>query len=96
MLSAMIGEAVDEATVLQKPELKGLLISTQINRPELSLFEAQNSVLDIQKNAIQTKNMPHVGLFLQGGYSQPGLNMLNGGFEPYYGRKCSYWQTEQL
>jgi hypothetical protein len=48
MLSAMIGEPVDEASVLQKPELEGLLISAQINCPELSLFEAHNEKKQIK------------------------------------------------
>lgn len=84
MLSAMIGESMDEKTRLIKPDVENLLISTQINRPELQLFEAQQNLFDSQKSIITSNYMPKLGLFLQGGYGRPGLNMLDSDFSPFY------------
>ncbi|MCX6309421.1 MAG: TolC family protein [Bacteroidia bacterium] len=84
MLAAMIGEKMDANTVLIKPlnALPGEKLS--IKRPELGLFNAQLNLLDNQTQLEQTAIMPKFGLFLQGGYGRPGLNMLATGFSPYY------------
>ncbi|MDR1866532.1 MAG: TolC family protein [Bacteroidales bacterium] len=83
MLSAMMGSPPGHLPVLLKPEPPQRLTES-INRPELYLFDAQSRLFDSQKDALRSRNLPHVGLFLQGGVSQPGLNMLDGGLSPYY------------
>ena len=84
MLSAMIGTKVDNSQQLVKPKADALLSSYEIKRPELNLFEKQDAQLDIQKQMLQAKNMPKFGLFVQGAYANPGLNMLKNEFTPYY------------
>ena len=54
------------------------------NRPELALYSAQNRLLDQQLKSLDTYLRPRLGLFLQGGYGNPALNMLKSGFEAYY------------
>lgn len=54
------------------------------NRPELALYSAQNRLLDQQLKSLDTYLRPRLGLFLQGGYGNPALNMLKNGFEAYY------------
>lgn len=84
MLSALIGEEITEGTTLIKPDTNLRLQSSTINRPELQWYEAQYNNLEIQKKLLNAKNMPKLGLFVQGGYSNPGLNMLKSEFSAYY------------
>lgn len=83
MLSYMIGETIDLQSVFVKPEAN-LLVSNEINRPELLLFESQNKLFESQKRMVKTAYMPKVNLFLQGGVGRPGLNMLDPDFDTYY------------
>jgi outer membrane protein TolC len=83
MLAIMIGETIDDKTILMKPDA-GLALSPTNNRPELQLFEAQNSLFDSQKDLIKSSYMPRLGLFLQGGAGRPGLNMLSRELDPFY------------
>lgn len=85
MLIAMIGESIKEDTYLMKPSAaESVSLSETINRPELQLFDAQSNLFETQKSIINSKNMPKLGLFIQGGYSNPALNMLKSEFTPYY------------
>jgi outer membrane protein TolC len=85
MLSAMIGEPIKENNHLIKPSAaESSSLQATINRPELQLFEAQNKLFETQRSMIDSKNMPKLGLFVQGGYGNPGLNMLKNEFTPYY------------
>jgi outer membrane protein TolC len=84
MLSAMTGTKIDESTDLIMPTLVRPETDKSLNRPELNLFDAQLKLLDTQTSLEQTAIMPKFGLFLQGGYGRPGLNMLSDGFSPYY------------
>ena len=84
MLSALTGEKMEANALFVKP-LNSLPDDKQpIKRPELSLFDAQLHLLDNQTQLEQTAIMPKFGLFLQGGYGRPGLNMLATGFSPFY------------
>ncbi len=84
MLAAMIGEPVDEQTTFAKPAAEQVMLPTQINRPELQLFDAQTALFESQKSAVTSSYLPKVSLFLQGGYGRPGLNMLSNNFDPFY------------
>ncbi|MDR0547145.1 MAG: TolC family protein [Dysgonamonadaceae bacterium] len=83
MLGIMTGEKLDASSVFQKPETSSaiMLDLTLINRPELKLFEAQNRMFDSQKSLIKSSYLPKLGLFVQGGYGRPGLNMLTNEFD---------------
>ena len=85
MLSALIGEEIKEGTSLVKPSFaEEASLSSTINRPELRLFEAQSNLFETQKSMVDAKNLPKLGVFVQGGYGNPGLNMLKNEFSPYY------------
>lgn len=47
------------------------------NRPELRLFNAQKRLADAQEKALNSQLMPKLGLFAQGYYGYPGLNMFD-------------------
>jgi outer membrane protein TolC len=82
MLSLMIGQKLDDNTVLETPAVP--LLSNAINRPELLYYNYRNKLLDIQQRQIQTRNRPKLSLFVQGGYGRPALNLLNNEFDFYY------------
>lgn len=85
MLSAFIGESISDAIRLIKPSFELINSETPtIKRPELFLFTAQNDFFESQKKSIYASSLPKVGLFFQGGYGKPGLNMLNNEASPFY------------
>lgn len=83
MLSTFIGKPLADSVSLVRPDEADVSVVVN-NRPELSLYNAQNRLLDQQRNVLDTYLRPHVGLFLQGGYGNPALNMLKNKFEAYY------------
>ena len=74
MLSTFCGIEVNN---IQKPQVKaedgGLMADN--HRPELKALDAQIDVLNAQEKALNAALMPKVGLFAQGYYGYPGLNM---------------------
>lgn len=84
MLSVLIGEPINEGVILEKPNVDGDVLTKDIKRPELYLFEAQHKDLETQKRFIKIGYMPKFGLFATGGYGRPGLNMLEDKFAAYY------------
>lgn len=85
MLSAFTGIKIDENSSLVTPQVNlSFLNEIQIKRPELKLFEAQNQLYDSQVSLLNAGNLPRIGVFLQGGYGQPGLDMFKDGFSPFY------------
>lgn len=83
MLSTFIGKPLGDSVSLVRPDEADVSVVVN-NRPELSLYNAQNRLLDQQRNALDTYLRPRVGLFLQGGYGNPALNMLKNKFDAYY------------
>lgn len=82
MLGLFINKQLDQNTVLDKPQ--SLPPASSINRPELNFFELQKKSTIIQDRLISAKNLPRIGLFLQGGFGKPALNLLKNQFEAYY------------
>lgn len=83
MLSTFIGKPLGDSVSLVRPGEADVSVVVN-NRPELSLYNAQNRLLDQQRNVLDTYLRPRIGLFLQGGYGNPALNMLKNKFEAYY------------
>lgn len=83
MLSTFIGKPLGDSVSLVRPDEADVSVVVN-NRPELSLYNAQNCLLDQQRNVLDTYLRPRIGLFLQGGYGNPALNMLKNKFEAYY------------
>ena len=82
MLSLFIQRNLGENTTFQKPE--NILIQDENKRAELKLFELQKQGLEEQKANINSKNLPKLGAFFQGGYGKPGFNMLKNEFDLFY------------
>lgn len=81
MLALLIGQSVDESTVLETPSMPEL--SREINRPELGLFEVQQRSFDVQNRLLSARINPRLSVFAQGGYGRPALNMLSNTFDFY-------------
>ena len=85
MLSLLTGEELSPETTLEKPVPEKMVnAASEIHRPELSLFDAQTTGLNVQEKALNVRHLPRFGLFVQGAYGNPGLNMLKNEFSPYY------------
>lgn len=74
MLSTFCGM---EVTEVRKPQVKadGGDVMAENRRPELKALDAQLSVLNAQEKALNAALMPKVGVFAQGFYGYPGMNM---------------------
>ena len=85
MLSLLVGEALSPETVLEKPVPQSTVSAvSEIRRPELALVDAQGAGLQVQEKALNVRHLPQFGLFVQGAYGNPGLDMLKNEFSPYY------------
>jgi outer membrane protein TolC len=83
ILSAFVGERIAGDTPLEMPlELNNQTdFSNNLEqRPEIKLFDSQVKLFETNKKMLTAKNMPKIGLFAQGGYGRPGLNMLSNKF----------------
>jgi len=77
-LSVLIGEIIAEDANLIRPKGEILLGQASFDkRPELAVFSAQETLLDSKKDIIRAGLKPRIGLFIQGGYGKPSLNMFN-------------------
>lgn len=84
MLSIFIGKDIVSGTTLEKPADTFESTSLVNNRPELRWFDAQGGQLNVQESSLKTRFHPRFGLFVQGAYGNPGLNMLKDDFSAYY------------
>ncbi|NDV84818.1 TolC family protein [Bacteroides sp. 51] len=84
MLSLLIGEEINRETKFLKPVTTEVTLANEINRPELLWFDAQRESLDASESSLRVRNRPNLGLFVQGAYGNPGLNMLKNEFSPFY------------
>lgn len=81
---------INSTTILEAPtsEIK----SENGLRPELVFFELQNEQIESSKSVLAKSNSPKLYAFGQAGYGNPGLNMLDNSFQPFYivGLKTSW------
>jgi Outer membrane protein len=85
MLSAMIGIVLTDEVALEKPA--ATILETDgatLKRPEVGLFDRQLYLIDHQSAMVKSGTLPKIGLFAQGGYGRPGLNMLQSDFSAFY------------
>lgn len=82
-LSDLIGKEIEANTSLKNPNLKPTL-NSEIKRPELELFDLKKQQIEFSEQLMSKQNMPKLMGFGTGGYGNPGLNMLDNSFQPYY------------
>ena len=82
MLALLIGQPVDESTVLTLPEQ--LPVTPGIKRPELKQFDLQKKSFDIQEQQLRSAYTPKLSAFAQGAYGRPTLNIIKNEFGPWW------------
>lgn len=82
-LSSLIGGAIHTETEFQKP-LLSIVESSDLNRPELGVFNLQKQEIGQKQNILSKSLAPKLIGFATGGYGNPGLNMLKNDFTSYY------------
>jgi outer membrane protein TolC len=83
VLGILCGEEFNLESVLERPDLEGLL-EEEGARPEYLLFELKEASMEANKELIGKKRMPVLYAFGQTGYGKPGYNMLSGEWDFYY------------
>jgi len=81
-LSLLIGKELSEDIKLARPEV--FLGTTESKRPEFQLFDLQQEQIDFSSQLLSKSNLPKLNAFAQGGYGNPGLNMLDNSFSTFY------------
>lgn len=83
MLGRLVGKDLSGEKLVE-PETDITEKTFEINRPELSLYDAQLSQNSIQAKELKTRMSPKFNFSFQLGAGHPGLNMLGNDFQPYY------------
>ena len=84
-LGQVIGQKVDTSSVLSLPfDTTQFVPSNQIDRPELNMYAANQSLLSREMDQTKVMNIPKLSAFAQGMYGRPGLNIFKNQFEPNY------------
>ena len=81
---------MDATTVLETPNSEREAVNGI--RPEIVFFDLQNEQIESSKSVLAKSNSLKLYAFGQAGYGNPGLNMLDNSFQPFYivGLKTSW------
>ncbi|UAB74911.1 TolC family protein [Mesoflavibacter sp. SCSIO 43206] len=82
-LSSLISKPLNDSVVFQNPLVETGL-QTELARPELELFQLKKEEITTSENVLSKQNAPKLLGFASGGYGNPGLNMLDNSFQPFY------------
>lgn len=82
-LATLTVSPIEENVLLTNPN-NSVDFTAATNRPELQLFDFQNEQIELSKTIISKNQLPKVNAFAQAGYGNPGLNMLDNSFQPFY------------
>lgn len=82
VLGLLINQQLDETTVLEQPKTPTL--SSEIKRPELTLYDLQKKTYDVQSKQLETGLMPLISAYFDGSYGRPTLNTVSNDFGPFW------------
>jgi outer membrane protein TolC len=82
-LSSLIGKDINRNSSFEKTIIV-TEFNTEISRPELELFQLKKEQIETSENLISKENSPKLIGFANGGYGNPGLNMLDNSFQSFY------------
>jgi len=82
-LSSLTNAEINGKTKLEKPSLI-IDFDKKSNRPELKLYNLQSEQIESSLIILSKNKLPKVNAFGQAGYGNPGLNMLDNSFQPFY------------
>jgi outer membrane protein TolC len=71
VLEALSGIKIDNDTRLELPETGILPYEDAVTRPEIDLYDARESTLEVEKDLLTARQLPRISAFAQGGYSDP-------------------------
>ncbi|MDW7693595.1 TolC family protein [Flammeovirgaceae bacterium SG7u.111] len=74
MLAAMIGEPIASDAMLARPVLDNSFLNQGINRPELTLFQNHEALIEAQSKIDKAIMYPKVGIMGIGTFIQPGVD----------------------
>lgn len=82
-LSSLTFTPINSTTILDKPNT-----TTEFNkknsRPELLLYDLQTEQIETSASVLTKNLFPKINAFGYAGYGNPGLNMLDNSFQPFY------------
>ncbi len=84
ILSELISEEISDMVTLEMPEHTISSLALDPVRPELQIYDMQKSLLENNKELITSTWRPKLSGFGQLGYGNPGLNMLEDKWSPFY------------
>jgi outer membrane protein TolC len=82
-LATLTVSPIEENVILENPN-NSVDFTDATHRPEIQLFDLQNEQIELSKTVISKNQLPKVNAFAQAGYGNPGLNMLDNSFQPFY------------
>jgi outer membrane protein TolC len=82
-LALLVGMELNKNVNLQRPEVF-MDAGTESKRPELMLFDLQKERVELSTELLSKSKLPKLNAFVQGGYGNPGLNMLDNSFTTFY------------
>ncbi|WP_323027029.1 TolC family protein [Gelidibacter japonicus] len=82
-LADIIGQPLNASVHFQNT-LVETASTTELNRPELELFQLKKDEIESNKALVTKQNAPKLLGFATGGYGNPGLNMLDNSFQAFY------------
>jgi len=82
-LADIIGQPLNASVHFQNT-LVETASTTELNRPELELFQLKKDEIESNEALVTKQNAPKLLGFATGGYGNPGLNMLDNSFQGFY------------
>jgi outer membrane protein TolC len=82
-LASLTNSEMNSKAKLEKPTLI-LDFVQKNNRPELKLYDLQSQQIENSSVILSKNQLPKINAFGQAGYGNPGLNMLDNSFQPFY------------
>ena len=82
-ISRIIGQTLTNSTSFQNPSVEAP-IEAELKRPELKLFQIRKEEVERNEILLAKQNLPKLLSFATGGYGNPGLNILDNSFQPFY------------
>ena len=82
VLGLLTGRPMDENTTLSQPATP--VLTPEIKRPELQLYQLQKKSIDIQSKQLETGLMPQINAWFDGDYGRPTLNTVSNDFGAFW------------
>lgn len=87
ILSDLTGARLDTTVALAVPDVMGLPMyfdSLARHRPEFETFARSRDVIEAQRAARRSQDLPRLSAYARTGYGKPGLNPLANSFDSYW------------